>query len=574
MKHKILWMLLGFLLVAALVLASCAKEEVVGEQEEEEEPAVGEPQYGGTFTYVLFGVNEAGMADVHDIPWPGSLFLNQTYECLMGADVEKYGPRGNGEYAFGAHSFVPFKYVIGNLVESWDVSTEEIVLHVRPGIYWTGKSINPGVMERREYTAADCAFNINRVWGLPSGEILRILDYIESITATDKYTVVIKLKKFYFEWWGWIGQGYGFQHIPPEVVEAGPREYENVVGTGPFYVKEYLPGSELTLARNLDYWRTTTINGKEYRLPFVDEVVIPMIADESTLIAALRTATLDSYMNVLEPNAASLAKSSPELLKAEVTSGDAWYFALRCDLPPLNNREVRRALMIGTDMDTIFESGLRIGDFYSWPIISASPGHVPLAELPASTRELFEYDPVKAKQMLADAGYPDGFTFDLLVEDELEMRDIAEMLAGMWEEELGVVLDLRIVDHTLTAAALAARNYTSIFAEGYPTLSGMVIEGFYTMGPRNRCLYSDPDFDRLADQAMTMIDPAEREAILEELFVMALDDAGTIPIGTGAQYSCWWPWVKNYYGERNLTTLNPPSAQLSIDQDLKEEMGY
>ncbi|MBA7554169.1 hypothetical protein ES705_46781 [subsurface metagenome] len=170
MTRKILWMLLSFLLVVSLVLASCAKEEVVEEEEEEEEeevveeeeeeeeeePAVGEPQYGGTLTAISYLVKDSGTAGTYDYAWPGILFHGPVLEYALRGDLEKYGPRGTGELPFAQDAWVSIDKYFGDnsLVESFEVAPDKIVFHIRRGIYWQplGREY---VMERREYTAYD-----------------------------------------------------------------------------------------------------------------------------------------------------------------------------------------------------------------------------------------------------------------------------------------------------------------------------------------------------------------------------------------------------------------------------------
>ena len=151
MTRKILWMLLSFLLVAALVLSSCAKEEVVEEpgeeeeeeevveeeeeEEEEEEPAVGVPQRGGTFTYIIFHYNTTGNPDPANWTWPGVPFGTPVLERFRKADIERYGVRGTGEFSFPYDKMAPLKYFRGALAEGWEVTPDKIVFHIRPGVH-------------------------------------------------------------------------------------------------------------------------------------------------------------------------------------------------------------------------------------------------------------------------------------------------------------------------------------------------------------------------------------------------------------------------------------------------------
>ena len=86
--------------------------------------------------------------------------------------------------------------------------------------------------------------------------------------------------------------------------------------------------------------------------------------------------------------------------------------------------------------------------------------------------------------------------------------------------------------------------------------------------------YSNPYLEEQVKKAERTADIAERTTILEELFVMLLDDAISIPLGWQVNHAYWWPWIKNYHGERKVAINLPISwtRHVWVDQDLKEEM--
>ncbi|GAI62373.1 unnamed protein product, partial [marine sediment metagenome] len=319
-------------------------------------------------------------------------------------------------------------FCTGGLVESWEVTPEEIVFHIRPGVYWTGLSIKP-VMERRELTAADFVFNFDRLMeekNVRSGHLIKAMGTIKNVYARDKYTCVIETTAFYPEWWFVLGSGWHTEKYAPESVEAG-LGWDTLVGTGPFYVKKHTLGVSVTYGRNPDYWETTTINGKEYPLPFIDKLVWPVILDESTRIAHLRTGKLDWLPQVSLRYSDSLAATSPDLIQDRWLSSGVNILGMKVTQPPFDDINVRRALMIGLDLDAILEGIYGEGEVYAWPYSSASAMYTPFDELSPSLKELYTNDPAKARQMLADAGYPDGFFVKVYTESGNAI--LADMLA-------------------------------------------------------------------------------------------------------------------------------------------------
>jgi peptide/nickel transport system substrate-binding protein len=564
------------LVVFSLSLFAAGKKEVTGAAA----AAEGEPQYGGTLTFVNRQSETALTADIMESWWPTGQFLAPVLEDFIRGDVEKYGPGGTNEYPFNIDKMIPLEYNTGALAESWEVTADKIVLHIRKGVQWSGISINPGVMKAREYTADDAVFNLKRVYEssmYPEWKVSGFVKSLDSIHAKDKYTVVIETSYFHPEWWWYIANGKGCNQYPPEVIKAGSTDWNNLIGTGPFVMQEYVPGSVMVYAKNPNYWRKTTINGKQYQTPFVDKLVQPMINDKSTLLAALRTAKLDVQYRVSEVYKDTLAQTCPDLLSRGGNSNGTFnYLALRCDRPPFNNKEIRRAVMIGTDIGALRDAAFPGGLTYWWPIQPANAGHVPLEKLPASTRELFEYNPEKAKEMLKKAGYGGGFKVEIPVDStRFERVTISEMLAGEWAD-LNIKAEVKPYDRVAFEKVERTRDYNNCLqATGFPTLSLYTFALHYVGGgPQNYAFYDNKYFNDLYAKALATLDEAKRVAMLEELFVIALDDAAYIPIATLQEINYWWPWVKNYSGEycRGLSTTTVDLMWL--DQDLKKKMGF
>jgi len=200
-----------------------------------------------------------------------------------------------------------------------------------------------------------------------------------------------------------------------------------------------------------------------------------------------------------------------------------------------------------------------------------------LEELPAETRMLFDYNPDLAKQMLADAGYPDGFEIEIVCSPRFDRIGISEMLAGMWKRDLNIDVKIKVLEEVAYRRARSARDFKeAMIGNSHPLLAVYNMQWvLLTGGERNLAIYSDPYFDQLLAEAAGTVDPALREPMLEELFVKALDDVPFISFGIPYWYGYWWPWIKNYYGEYSGGTFGDVPLELMwIDQELKAEMGY
>ena len=553
-------------------MACKAKEEVVKKEG---------PQYGGTLTVFYWcGYDDIKSPDPTESgTWPSEQYLVPVLERILMGDVDKYGPRGTNEYSFYCDKATPLEYCTGALVESWEVTPDSIVFKVRPGIYYSGISLNPGVMEPREFVADDITLHLNRRMESPGGATLRAC--IDRVYTKDKYTCVVETPRLFLEWWWELSSRSGSNIMPRESVEAGSRDWGNLVGTGPFVVKEYVPGAYMKYARNANYWRTTTINGKVYDdIPFVDELVMPFMVDKATQIAALRTGALDAHFVVGYVYQDALDKTCPDLLSARETSGDPYGIYMRTDFEPLSNKKVRQALMKGLNLKFIQESTMLGGESGWFPIAPGTRGHIPIEELPPEIKLLFDYDPDLAKQMMIDAGYPDGFKAEIMVRSGAfgDIVTQAEMISGMWEE-LGVELEISVHDSTVYSKRKNEKThgeFTISNVGGATTLPFSTFRTHFLPGAiTNLAMYDNPYLTELYYKAEDETDPVKQATMLEELSLIVLDDVLVIPVAVPFSKIYWWPWVKNYYGEADQGgRITPPWDSMWLDQNLKAEMGF
>ena len=152
-----------------------------------------------------------------------------------------------------------------------------------------------------------------------------------------------------------------------------------------------------------------TINGKKYQTPFIETLIFAVIPDVSTQLSALRTAKVDWCKDVDRTYVDTLAETTPELLRFPRAAGGLTGIDFQCETSQyFDDVNVRRAMMIGTDRNAMAAKLYGAGNYDLAPMGKGYSLSVPILDLPASTKELFTYDAVKAKQMLTDAGFPNG----------------------------------------------------------------------------------------------------------------------------------------------------------------------
>ncbi len=595
MRGKIGYLILSSLtLVALLVSCTAAPEEesegktVIGkvvekEQakvEEEKEPISGEVvtkeaglQYGGIMT-ISTSLDPSHLDPYYDSSMASNPIQKFYLEDLGIVDWAA----DRTEYDFSGYT--PMKYRKGNLIESWETpDTLTIILNVRKGIKWQNKQPVNG----RELTAYDVEYTFHRMLGLgsgfttPSPYVDSNLKVIQSAEATDKYTVVLKLSEespLLIQFL--IPGGPNMMVVPKEAVElyGNLEDWRNAVGTGPFILSDYARGSSLSFVNNPDYWRTDELH-PENRIPYVDRVEVLIVPDQTTSLAALRTGKLDITGGLELEQAQSLWDTEPELNWRRYRS-QAFCFYFRNDLPLFTDIRVRRALQMAINLQAIADS------YYSGEA-DPLPSFVnknnldvwsPLEEYPAEVQEAFTYNPEKAKQLLAEAGYPDGFKTSVLVTPQrYGTVELAELTKGYFEA-INVELEIKSMEYTANTAARYAGNFELAF---FVTGSGGSPWGAFTYAEPGKAWnigrVNDPVWKGMIDAIKSNPDPEERIRLSRETNIYGTSQHWYVGFPIPYTYSFWQPWLKGYQGEGGLSTYGAAAvyARIWVDQDLKQK---
>jgi len=320
----------------------------------------------------------------------------------------------------------------------------------------------------------------------------------------------------------------------------------------------------------------------EYELPFIDKVVRPIIPDEATQVAALRTGKIDYAVGIPTTYWDSLDNTVPELIDSIYGMSTITAVALRCDEPPFDDTDVRRAMMVGTDREQ-FADLLGVGPLpvHVYPLYPDLPESMftPLEELPADCRMLYDYDPELAMEMLADAGYPNGFTIDYSCTTAIASLDKAALLKYQWEK-IGVTVNIKALEQVaFSTVKWAPRIYSGSFEGTAETANPLDMLVRHARTDEVLCypVWSDAHYDEMVDAARVELDADTRNALIKEAALYLLYECPYVPLNAAVSRNSWWPWVKNYYGECYLVEQDSVLAIMEsgwLDQDLKEEMGY
>lgn len=303
---------------------------------------------------------------------------------------------------------------------------------------------------------------------------------------------------------------------PKAIEELGNQGFGQApVGTGPFRFKEHVQGQRLVLDKNSDYWRGA---------PELDQVILRPIPDPTARVAALRSGEVNWIEVPLPDDVASL---EAEGFTVHLNSYDhEWPWVFDTTKAPFDDRRVRQALNYAIDRESLTKDILQD---------TAAPLPQAAAEANFAHRadnDLYTYDPAKAKALLAEAGYPDGFTFRLsfptsgsgnmvpIPMNEALQADLAE---------IGVEVQLEPIEWAAMLTDFFVGNIPG-GAEAINISLSYQQEGFWTSwygtgSASNAGKYSNPDVDALFTKAKTIVDPAARGEVYAQAAKILTEDA-------------------------------------------------
>jgi peptide/nickel transport system substrate-binding protein len=374
-----------------------------------------------------------------------------------------------------------------------------------------------------EVTSEDVKFSFERIMAADSGSPFQeTMSIIKEVQAPDPYTVKLILNETSATLLSDIlPYRPGYVVSKKAVEEMGAEQFGlTPIGSGPFVFTEWTPGVEVVLSANMDYYAGPPQIGVLRLLPIVDENAAA-IALETGEISLAWLATSEAY-NVLKDN--------PDLTFYENTSNAARYIWLDNTEAPLDNVLVRRALQHAIDRETISEVGFEGIHPALYTIL------MPTMLCYTPDVPIYEYDPDLARELLTEAGYPDGFSLKLLYSQRPQDQTISEMVQGMWAD-VGVTLEIVGLEHGTTTDIrrdpVAIKEYDGVQVHFGRTADpdSFLIETFHTgaFPPGSNGMFYD-GVDDLIDAGRTELDPEARCEIYRQIQEKIQTDAPGIPI--------------------------------------------
>ena len=286
--------------------------------------------------------------------------------------------------------------------------------------------------------------------------------------------------------------------------------FQAPVGSGPFPVASFTPASELSLTPTSEYWGERSS---------IDGVVLPYVPEISSQVTSLRTGDLHAMWPVPPDQLPEL--QGVDGITLETVPSYVYYFAwFNCGREPFTDPRVRRALRRAVDVDGIVENLFGDGAaVMTAPVPSAVFGH--------AAQEPYEYDPERARQELAEAGYPDGFTTSMMWFDATGplARELAQSLISDWAE-IGVVVEPQSIEKAEWIQRLNDLEWDMEMQVNTVTTgdADFALGRLYT-SEANRLGYANEELDEILGEANRSSDQDRREELYAKACRILWDDA-------------------------------------------------
>jgi peptide/nickel transport system substrate-binding protein len=404
------------------------------------------------------------------------------------------------------------------LVDSWEWNdaNDEIIFNLREGVKFHDGS---------DWNAEVCAFNLDMVFNHPQSfskelfegdieeiEVLGDMQVKLNLTGPSA-TLLLNLSN---------ASGRVYMISKSKYDEVGEEAFgEDPSGTGPFMLDEWIKEDRVTLSRFDEYWG---VDEEGEPLPYLDRLEYRLIPEAATQLVELRAGNLDFLF--IEAKDADIIEADPNLELVTNPISGAFYICAGLNMQTGifgENPLVRRAALHAFNREAMLRTfGFGRGEVTPYPYWR--PGMLGYNEnLP-----FYDYNPDRARELLAEAGFPDGVDVTLTVIQRPLEEQQAEVIKQMWDS-VGIRTELEILERTAWIAKMREGTADAGFWRfTNPVDSDQMSRGLLTGGSNNWGNYGNPQVDELILQGRRTLDEAERQQLYEEMLRLIYEDAALL----------------------------------------------
>ncbi len=434
-----------------------------------------------------------------------------------------------------------------SIARNWDLSEDRLTytFHLRGDVFFHDNDAFPGG-RGRQMVASDVQYSFSRLidpqTASPGSWIFNTrVDTIEPFLALNDSTFRLRLRKPFTPILGVLSNVY-CSIVPKEVVEKWGKDFRShPCGTGPFQFRSWEEGQALILTKNEKYFEMENGN----RLPYLDAIKVTFYDNRATEFLLFQQGQLD-FINDIE------ASFKDEVLNKKGELKEKWknkillnkhsylnteYFGIIVDSSnelvkqsPLRLRQIRQAINYGFDRRKMM---MYLRNSIGSP---AESGFIP-AGLPSFDTALvkgFKYDPSKSRQLLKEAGYPDGRGLPSIRLLTIPVyADLASFVSRQLED-VGIRTTVEVVQKSFLLEQTAksqALFFRASWIADYPDAENY-LSVFYGKNPAppNYTRYRNPEFDRSYEEAMEIESDSIRFALYRKMDQLILRDAPVVPL--------------------------------------------
>lgn len=479
--------ILSIFLLAALmsaVLCSCGGGSTDGQPENDgSNVSTGELVYGGEIT--------VGIAqDLEDSLDPHKTVEAGTKEVLFNVFEGLVKPTSNGE-------------LIPAVAEDYSLSPDETqyTFILRDGIkFHNGESV----------TVEDIVYSIERCADTTEGEALvPALSCVQSVEATDEKTVVITIDRPNNEFLAYLTCAI----LPEDYAQQDTAP----VGTGPFRFVSRVAQDNIILEKFEDYWGTPA---------YLDKVTYKVVENADVMMMSLQNGVIDLCAHL---TAAQVAQLSDDYNVLEGTMNLVQAIYLNHNVEPLNDERVRQALCYAMDRQTVMDF---IAGGHGTAVGSSMYPAFEKYFLP-ELANYYPYDVDKAKELLTEAGYPEGFELTIRVPDNYQPHIDTAQVAKELYRAIGVEVTIEPVTWTTWVNDVyVGRDFeaTIVGVDATYLTARAMLERFDSDGSKNFINYNNPEYDELLARAIAASDAEEQVALYRQLETILAETAANVYI--------------------------------------------
>ena len=514
--------------------------------------SLGTPKYGGTITLqisknVLYFDPYQGEAQ----PQVYTAWLEQLFspQWTMDPSVQNY-----------RLSFWSNDQAGGQLVQSWEfTSPGTFVLHVRQGVYW--QNIPPA--NGREFTADDIVYHYDRMLGLGDGftqpapywGTVATYQALKSVTETDKFTVVMQWNtpnpEYVTENLEAPGASSSIEDSDAVNLWGNLNDWHHAIGTGPFLLTDFVDSSAATFNKNPTYWGYDQRHPQN-QLPYIDKLEILIIPNSVTAMAAMRVGKIDIMEGISFLQAQQMKQSNPTILQIP-TPQTGYSMDPRNDKAPYTDIRVREALQMAINLPEL-ASTYYGGTADPWPCSLTSDyltgWGFPYSQWPQDLKNQYAYNPTAAKQLLAQAGFPNGFTTDLVVDSAVD-PDLVQIIQSYFAAigvnmSINTMVSASFTSYVMTSHAndaLSMRTQGTLGATGNPLRQFVK---FQTGASGNNAMVNDPTFNNFYAQALAVTSTVQMQQLLQQCNQYVAQQHYVISLLQPNAFNLYWPRIKGY----------------------------